>query len=245
MFDANLETGESMGNRLIRLATAVTLACSVLAIAMGARVAEAQADESFSTEDIGKQSASTDNSGAFLAAGKIGGIASFNGLSPFLIGGVELGYVFSGTKRRIGVLLDVSYTAPKADGTEKETFNPSRVPGGTYDWELRQKELVFQPTFLYRLTGISGTITPYVGVGPRIYLVQDVTRGSSGGKTFTDSTEHSTKLGFGIPLGAELALGPGGVFAEFLFQWGPLAHQTTGDTHLGSASLMLGYRALL
>lgn len=209
-----------------------------------AHAADVKADAAVSTEDLGKPSERND-SGAFLAAGKVGGIASFNGLGPFVIGGVELGYVFGGTNRRIAALLDVTYTAPNASGSDKEAFDPQRIPGGTYDWELRQKELVFQPTFMYRLTGLTATITPYAGIGPRIYLLESVVRGSSGGKPFQDTTEHSTKIGFGIPLGAELALGPGGVFAELHFQWAPLDHQTTGDTQLGGGSLFLGYRALL
>ena len=56
---------------------------------------------------------------------------------------------------------------------------------------------------------------------------------------------QSTEFGFGLPLGAEYTLGPGGLIAELLFQWGPLKHDITGDTHLGSASLWVGYRALL
>jgi len=221
------------------------LASGLLASLFGAteaRAEEARADKSVSVSDLDK-GGSKDESGAFLVAGKIGGIASFNGLSPFVIGGVELGYAFA--RRTMAVMLDASYTAPSSDGQAKETFNPARIPDGTYKWELHQKELVFQPTFLYRLTSLSDRITPYAGLGPRIYLLQSVTRGSSGGKTFQDSTEQSTKFGFGIPLGAELKLGPGGIFAEFLFQWAPLDHQTTGDTNLGSGSLFLGYRALI
>jgi opacity protein-like surface antigen len=209
--------------------------------ARAAGAAEAQADMSVSSADIGKGGGGRSDAGAFLAAGKIGGIASFNGLSPFVIGGLELGYVFPGTKRTMGALLDVTYTAPNSDGSASD----ARVPSESYKWELRQKELVFQPTFLYRLTSVSDKITPYAGIGPRIYLLQSVTRGSAGGATFQDSTEKSTKFGFGIPLGAELALGPGGLFAEFLFQWGPLTHKTTGDTSLASGSLFVGYRALL
>jgi len=210
-----------------------------------------EASASLSTADVpapgdDKASNATSEKGAFLMAGKVGGIASFNHLTPFVIGGVELGYVFGGTKRRLAVMLDATYTAPSADGTGTETFNPSRVADNTYKWEIRQKELVLQPTLLYRLTGVAGgKVTPYAGIGPRIYLLQTVSRGSAGGQTFMDSKEQSTKVGVGVPLGAELALGPGGLFAELLFQWGPLTHEITGDTHLGSGSLFLGYRALL
>lgn len=206
--------------------------------ALGTSQASARADVGVSTENAGTGENKHEN-GGFLAAGKIGGIANFNHLDAFVTGGIELGYVLKGGN--IALLLDTTYTAPKTDGS---TTDP-RMPGGRYDWEIRQKQLVFQPTFEYRFTMLSDKITPYAGIGPRIYLLEDVTRGTAGGQTIKDSFERSTKWGLGVPLGAELALGPGGLFAELLFQWGPLNHQTTGDTHLGSGSLFVGYRAIL
>lgn len=183
--------------------------------------------------------------GAVLLAGKVGGIASFNGLSPFVTFGVEAGYRFPGTGGTIAAVLAVDYTAPSAEGSEADAVVPQRVPGGAYTWELRQKELVIQPTFVYRLPGLVDRLTPYAGIGPRLYLLESVVRGKAGGVAFQDTPERSTKLGVGVPLGAELALGPGGLFAELSLQWAPLAHTTTGDTHLGGTSLFLGYRASL
>jgi hypothetical protein len=72
-----------------------------------------------------------------------------------------------------------------------------------------------------------------------------VVRGKSGGEAFQDTPERSMKFGFGVPLGAELALGPGGLFGELFPQWAPMKHTTTGDTHLGGMSLFVGYRAAL
>lgn len=187
-----------------------------------------------------------DDSGALLLAGKVGGIASFNGLDPFVQAGLELGWVFGDTDHSIAGFLQVEYSAPPASGEGSEDqFDPSRVPDGAYEWELVQKELVFQPTFLYRLTGLTDSITPYVGIGPRIYLLETVVRGAAGGETIGDTKERSTKFGAGLPLGVELALGPGGLFAELLLQWAPFDHETTGETHLGGSSLFVGYRALL
>ena len=62
---------------------------------------------------------------------------------------------------------------------------------------------------------------------------------------FPRSTENSTKLGVGLPLGVEYGLGPGLLFGEVLLQWGPLDHEVTGETNLGTATLWLGYRAVL
>jgi hypothetical protein len=225
---------------------------STIAIGLGltgpAHAAEAavgfSSDEGMSPgPDSGAQ---PDDSAAILAAGKVGAIAPFNGLGPFVNFGIEVGYIFGGTNRSLGALLDVTYTVPHADGTESEDFDPPRVEGGEYEWKLTQTELVLQPTFLYRFTSLDlGNVTPYVGFGPRIYFIETVVEGSAGGEQFGDSSERSTRWGLGLPLGAELALGPGGLFAEVLLQWGPMDHRITGDTHLGSATLFLGYRALL
>lgn len=184
-------------------------------------------------------------SGGLLLAGKIGGIASFNGLDPFIVGGLEAGWIFGALNRGLAAFLQVEYSAPPASGSVTEDFDPARVPGGAYSWELVQKQFVFQPTFMYRLTGISDTITPYAGIGPRLYLLETVVRGKADDQPIGDTFERSTKFGLGVPLGAELSLGPGGLFAEVLLQWGPLKHETTGKTHLGSGSLFLGYRLLL
>jgi hypothetical protein len=154
--------------------------------------------------------------------------------------------LLAGKLGRIAAALAAEYTAPSSDGSQTETFSPERVPdGGSYTWELRQKELVLQPTFFYRWTGLLQRLTPYTGIGPRFYFLESVTRGKSAGQSFSDTAERSTKIGFGVPLGAEFAMGPGGFFGELLPHWAPMKHTTTGDSHLGGMSLFVGYRAAL
>lgn len=227
-----------------RRAIAAVLASTATLLCFGstevrAQEASVEADVSTSDATTGKKSANDDSS-AFLAAGKVGAIVPFNGLDPFVAGGVELGWVFAGTNRRIAGLLDVTYTAPHAEGSESDP----RVGSGEYSWEVRQKELVLQPTFLYRITSDSAFV-PFVGIGPRIYFLETVGNGESGGSKLSETYERSTKLGLGLPLGAEYQLGPGGLFAEALFEWGPLDHRITGDSSLLAVNVLLGYRALL
>lgn len=186
-----------------------------------------------------------DGSGLFLLGGKVGGIAPFNGLDPFLHGALEVGYVFPVLEQGLGAYLQVEYSAPSAAGHVDEDFDPERVPSGGYDWEIQQKELVLAPTFLYRMTSLSDWVTPYAGVAFRLYLLEDAVTGKAGDQTFGETKERSTDFGVGVPLGAEFALGPGGITAELMLQWGPLEHTLTGDTHLGGASLFVGYRLLL
>jgi hypothetical protein len=184
--------------------------------------------------------------GALLLAGKFGALASFNGLSPFPSVGIEAGYLFGGTSGHIAAALAAEYSAPGADGSQTESFSPERIPGGgSYTWELRQKELVLQPTFFYRLPGLVQRLTPYAGLGPRIYFLESVVRGKSGGQSFSDTPERSMKLGFGVPLGVEFQIGPGGLFGELLPMWAPMKHAITGDSHLGGMTLFAGYRATL
>lgn len=178
--------------------------------------------------------------GAFIAGAKFGGIAPFDGLSPFVIGTVEVGYVLPWLNRGIAALVDVSYTAPSTSGEQPDP----RVPGGKYTWELTQHELIIQPTIMYRYTRL-GRIVPFVGIGPRIYLMKSVTKGKAGGEVIGETTEPSTQIGGGLPLGVDFKLGPGALLAELLFEIGTLDHRITGQSHTGGLSLNLGYRFML
>lgn len=190
---------------------------------------------------------SEESGGALLLAGKVGGGVPFNDLDLSLIGAVEVGYLFSRSSPSLGVYLDVSYFVPQAEGdsVDARLSEVSSAGDGAYSWHAWQKELSFQPTFLFRLTTLHDVIVPYVGIGPRLYLLETVIEGKAGNERFPISKEKSTKFGFGLPIGAEFTVGPGGIIAELLFQWGPLKHEITGDTHLASGTLWVGYRALL
>ena len=132
--------------------------------------------------------------------------------------------------------MQVEYSAPTAEGTSSENFDPERVPSGGYDWELVQKELVLQPTFLYRMTFLSDWLTPYAGLGPaRVPARETSSPARRATRPSSETKERSTKWGVGLPLGAEFALGPGALTGELMLQWGPLEHTLTGDTHLGGS----------
>ncbi len=177
----------------------------------------------------------------FLLGAKVGGIAPFNGLSPNARVGVELGYFFPVAKGSLGFALDVDFAAPKSSGTK--TGDP-RVNGARYDWHLTEQQLAFMPVVMYRFTALE-PIVPFAGVGPRINLLRSTVKGSSGGATIEETTEQSTAVGVGIPVGGELKLGPGALLAELLFEYSNLDHVATGETSTGGLSLSLGYRMLL
>lgn len=168
---------------------------------------------------------------------KVGGLLPFSGLGPNAQVGVELGIVLPVLHRGLAIGVGVDYAQPVTSGT---TSDP-RVVGGTYDWQLKQQFLTFMPMILYRLTTLK-VVTPFIGVGPRIYLMQSTVHGDAGAANIPDTTEVSTRVGVGVPLGVEFKLGPGGILAELLAQWGPYEHTATGDTHTGALSLSVGYR---
>lgn len=176
-----------------------------------------------------------------LLGAKVGGLVPFGGLSPNARVGIEAGYVFSFCNGCFGAALDVDFAAPKTHGTSPDD---PRVNGGSYTWHLTEQELSFMPVLMYRLTSLK-VVTPYAGIGPRIFLLRSTVRGDANGSVISETTEQSTKVGVGIPVGAEIPLGPGGVMAELLFEYGSLDHRATGTTNTGGLNLMVGYRFLL
>jgi hypothetical protein len=215
---------------------------SVLMLAAFAVPAVAQAQEKpDSSAPAPDSDAQTPHRSGALLGAKVGGVVPFGGLSPNARVGVEAGYVFPFAHGSFGAALDVDFAAPKRSGTK--TGDP-RVPGGSYDWHLTEQELAFMPVLMYRLTSIK-VVTPYAGIGPRIWLLRSTVRGSAGGAAISETTEQSTKVGIGVPLGVEVPLGPGGLMAELLFEYGSLDHRATGTSNTGGLNLLVGYRFLL
>lgn len=173
------------------------------------------------------------------AGAKLGGIAPLDGLSPFATVGVEVAYVLPAASHHVAVGLVVDYTQPTTRGTEMDP----RVTGGSYTWQLTERELGVMPVVLYRARPM-GTITPYAGIGPRLLLTRSTVE-DDGAPTIEATEEVSTEFGFGVPVGGELPLGPGRLTGELLLQYGTLDHTATGDSHAGAVSLAVGYRMIL
>jgi hypothetical protein len=180
------------------------------------------------------------DTGGLLFGAKVGALVSTGGLDPNARGDVELGYVFPWMDRSFAALVDVGYSAPKASGSQADP----RVDGARYDWHLTQQILTVMPTALYRYTKL-GRLVPYGGLGFRVYMLQSNVTGTVGGAAIPETRETSTSVGFGLPVGAELRLGPGSAIGELLFEYGSLDHKQTGSTNAGAVSLALGYRVVL
>ncbi len=168
---------------------------------------------------------------------RVGGVAPLDGLSPFASLGVELGAILPVAHRRLAVAVALDYTRPTASGSAMDP----RVAGGRYTWSLVEQELAVMPLVLFRPRPVA-RFSPYVGIGPRVLFLRS-TVDDDGAPAFAATTEVSTEVGVGVPLGAELRLGPGRLTAELLLQYGALDHVATGDSHTGAAGLSVGYRA--
>jgi hypothetical protein len=219
---------------------AISTLVLVLAALAVSRVASAQ-DAPETGEKTGAQDAPSPHRSGVLLGAKVGGVVPFGGLNPNARIGIEAGYVFPFAHGSFGAALDIDFAAPKSSGTK--TGDP-RVPGGSYDWHLTEQELAFMPVLMYRLTSLK-VVTPYAGIGPRFFLLRSTVRGTAAGATIEETTEQSTKVGIGVPLGVEVPLGPGGLMAELLLEYGSLDHRATGTTNTGGLNLLVGYRFLL
>jgi len=191
--------------------------------------------------------------GAFVLGVKGGGLfpEAFSPLGPSFLVDVEIGWILPFLKRGIAITIDGAYTQPTAQGgpiTDPRITSNNNM----YSWDITQREVIIGLTLSYRMTFIGeGKLVPYIGVGPRLFLLQTQACPSGGqcaagsGNPIAESDEQSTKVGVGVPLGIDYLVGPGRIFLEAQLLWAPIDHRTTGDSSVGSITAALGYRLTL
>jgi opacity protein-like surface antigen len=190
--------------------------------------------------------------GAFILGVKFGGLFAepftSNHLGPSFLADVEVGYVLPYLKRSFGLMIDVGYTQPEASGdqTDPRIVTTDMMPNA-WHFDLTQRELLLGLTVVYRMTFIgSGRIAPYIGIGPRLWLLQTKVEGTAGANNpISESTEQSTKVGLSVPIGVDFEIGPGRLFLEGQVLWAPVDHRTTGDSSVGALTIEAGYRFFL
>jgi hypothetical protein len=179
--------------------------------------------------------------GAFVVGAMGGAIVPWNGLGANAVADLQIGYVLPFLRRSFGLLVDVSYSVPKTAGNQGDVRVTS---GGAYDWHITHQQLTITPHLSYRIPYF-GRVVPFVGIGPRIYLDKSTVEGAAGSASVSPTIEQSTKVGFGVPVGADIKLGPGAIIAEALFEWGRIDHTATGTASSAGSSFQLGYHFLL
>lgn len=180
--------------------------------------------------------------GHVLLAPKVGFFKSTAPLDGDLYLGIELGYVTPLLKRRLMVALEVNYHRPQSSGTLTDPqlggFG-APAPDGRYTLAVR--EVAFLLSAVFRFERAVGSLTPYVGGGPGLYLHRATT-------DFLGATASESGGGLGLQAlaGLELPLGPGGAFVETHFHLARVDFRTTGDVNVGGfLAGALGYRLRL
>jgi hypothetical protein len=165
---------------------------------------------------------------------------------PSFLVGLEVGWVLPRIPKigeGLAVTIDLAYSQPEAGGT---VANIPNAGDNTIKWNITQRELSLGLTVLYRIPNIKeGRLTPYIGIGPRIFMLSSLAKSESGGVAATAFNESSTRIGMGLPLGVEYALGPGRIFGEAMFLYAPFNHNATGASNAGALTVEVGYRFLL
>lgn len=157
---------------------------------------------------------------------------------------LEAGYMLPFLRRLLSVTVSAGLAAPSTSGSASD----SRVPGGSFTYEAGQTQVGLGLTLTARVP--LGRIVPYVGVGPRLLLVRTQSSGAATAATavavaIDQSRETSTEVGVGVPVGVDLLLGPGRLFAEGQLLWTGIAQRSSGESSLGAINLCAGYRFVL
>jgi hypothetical protein len=155
--------------------------------------------------------------------------------SPFVE--IEGGYLLPFVNRMFGIVGSFAFGMPTTRGLVRD----ARVPGGSYDYEQSTQQFQLGLTFLAKVP--IARFVPYVGVGPRLFIVRTPSSGvAASGTAIPESIELSQEFGVGVPLGLDILLGPGRLFFELQLLYAASSQQSTGPGTFGSMTAAAGYR---
>jgi hypothetical protein len=213
---------------------------SIIAIVMalaGLLAGPARADRGVSTT----KALPKNDRGAGIVGAKIGGLFTqpFSPLGASYLVEVEAGYLMPWVHRLLSVTASLAFTSPGTSGSGEDP----RLPGGMYSYSMTEQQLILGLTLTGKIP--LGRVVPYLGLGPRFFFVRTLSSGQAGGVPIPETRETATEIGVGMPLGVDILLGPGRLFAEGQLLYSPTGQRSTGPGSLGALALMLGYRFVL
>ncbi|XXF76913.1 outer membrane beta-barrel protein [Myxococcaceae bacterium GXIMD 01537] len=172
--------------------------------------------------------------GGLMVAPKVGFFKSTTPLQGALYLAGEVGYVTPLMDHRLAVVAEVDYHQPSLSGSLQDP----QLAESSGDYTLSERELAFLLSAVFRFRDAWGPVTPYLGAGPGLYLHRATSQAF--GATVRES---EGTLGFQFLGGAELPLGPGGVFAEAHYHFTRIGFLSTGDVNVGGfLAGSVGYR---
>jgi opacity protein-like surface antigen len=193
-------------------------------------LALAQTPEPTATTPQAETTAAAPRGGAILLAPKLGFFKTTTPLSGAFFLGAEAGYLTPLLNNRLAIVAEFNFHQPNVSGTLSD---PQLQGDGAYT--LTEREMALLLSAVYRF---EGTLTPYVGAGPGLYLHR--ARAVAFGSTYTE-TEGT--VGFQLLGGLEYKLGPGGLFAEVHYHFTRVGFLTTGNVNVGGfLAAGVGYR---
>ena len=153
---------------------------------------------------------------------------------------LEGGYLLPFMHRMFGITASVALSMP----TTQNTISDARVPGGSYSYEQTTQQFLLGLTFVAKIP--LGRFVPYLGVGPRLFIVRTPSAGgTAGGAAIPESVEQSQEIGVGVPVGLDILLGTGRLFLEAQLLYAGSSQRSTGPGAFGSISVAAGYRFVL
>jgi opacity protein-like surface antigen len=193
-------------------------------------LALAQTPAPADTTPKAETSAQASRGGAILLAPKLGFFKTTTPLGGAFFLGAEAGYLTPLLGNRLAIVAEFDFHQPNVSGTLSD---PQLQGDGSYT--LTEREMAILLSAVYRF---EGTLTPYVGAGPGLYLHR--AKAVAFGSTYTE-TEGT--VGFQLLGGLEYKLGPGGLFAEVHYHFTRVGFLTTGDVNIGGfLAAGVGYR---
>lgn len=151
---------------------------------------------------------------------------------------LEVGIVPGMLKRQLQFVVTGSFAAPVAHGTIED----SRVPGGSYDWEMHQSEVIVGVGAIYDLLARSATVHPEIELAPQLYILGTRVDGAADGNAFGESKERYVQPGLLVAAGVGYYVGPGRLIGRVEFEMSPLIGEITGKSSTAAINPTVGYR---
>jgi opacity protein-like surface antigen len=172
--------------------------------------------------------------GVLMVAPKAGLFKSTTALQAAFYSGVEVGAVTPLLDRHLAVVFELDWVPPHYSGT---IVDP-RLPSGSGTFALRQSEVGFLLSAVYRFDNALPGLTPYGGLGPGLYYQRASLTAFNG-----VNVESESKVGFQLLGGADYQLGPGALFGEVRYHFSKVDFVGTGNVNVGGfLALGVGYR---